>query len=105
MIRISATTPPPALPDARLRAVVGDLEGVFVEQLFKAMRQTVPEDGLTDGGAGEDVFTAMLDQHLSAEVPGQWRGGLGDALLRQLHPEPDAPPSPLPPPPLRGSTR
>ena len=28
-----------------------DLEGVFVEQLFKAMRETVPDGGLVDGGS------------------------------------------------------
>lgn len=73
--------------DARLREVVGQLQGVFVEQLFKAMRETVPTDGITNGGAGEQMFAGMLDQHLANAVPSQWDHGLGDSLLRQLRPK------------------
>ena len=30
--------------DTKLQKAVGDLEGLFVQQLFKAMRDTVPKD-------------------------------------------------------------
>ena len=73
--------------DARLREVVGQLQGVFVEQLFKAMRETVPTDGVTSGGAGEQMFAGLLDQHLASAVPSQWDRGLGESLLRQLRPQ------------------
>ncbi len=72
-------------PEARLRDAVTQLEGVFVEQLFKAMRATVPEDGVTSGGAGEEMFTSLMDQHLAASVPASWDRGLTEALTRQLH--------------------
>ena len=68
----------------RLRQASSDLEGVFVEQLMKVMRETVPEDGLTAGGSGEQMFAGMLDQHLSAEVPKQWHRGLSASLYRDL---------------------
>ena len=68
----------------KLRRSTSDLEGVFVEQLFKAMRDTVPTDGLLDGGSGEEMFTGLLDQKFSAEAPGQWKHGLSESLLRQL---------------------
>jgi flagellar protein FlgJ len=56
-----------------------------VEQLFKAMRETVPREGLVDGGSGEEMFTGMLDQHLAGGLPETWGdGGLADALFRQL---------------------
>jgi peptidoglycan hydrolase FlgJ len=71
-------------PEARLRDAVTQLEGVFVEQLFKAMRATVPDDGLTNGGAGEEMFTSLMDQHLASSVPERWDRGLTDALTRQL---------------------
>ncbi len=71
----------------RLRDAVGQLEGLFVQQLFQAMRETVPKDGLTDGGAGEQMFTSMLDEKLSAMVPASWdHDGLSDAIMRQLKP-------------------
>lgn len=83
--RASGIAPAPP-QDERLRDVVKSLEGVFVEQLFKAMRETVPTDGLTGGGSGEEMFSGMLDQHLAAAVPGQLQSGLGESLLAQLRP-------------------
>jgi peptidoglycan hydrolase FlgJ len=70
--------------DQRLRAVAKQLEGVFVQQLFKAMRETVPKDGVTDGGAGEEIFTGMMDETMATHVPEQWDRGIGESLYRQL---------------------
>jgi flagellar protein FlgJ len=70
---------------ASLRKAAEQLEGVFVQQLFKAMRDTVPQgEGIVTGGSGEDIFTGLLDEHLAAETPKQWEGGFTDALYRQL---------------------
>lgn len=84
----SAAAPGAAPRDelARLRDTAKQLEGVFVAQLFKAMRETVPDDGLTHGGAGEEMFTGLLDERISAKAPAQWHRGIGDALVRQLAP-------------------
>lgn len=70
--------------DQKLHAVTKQLEGVFVQQLFKAMRETVPQDGLTDGGAGEEMFTGMMDENIATHVPEQWGHGIGESLYRQL---------------------
>lgn len=49
------------------------------------MRDTVPQqEGIVSGGAGEDMFTGLLDQHLAAETPKHWQTGLSDALYCQL---------------------
>ncbi len=75
-----------ASPGEKLRGSAQQLQGVFVEQLFKAMRTTVPEDGTFSGGQGEELFRGMMDQHLSELVPNQWHGqhSLGETLYRQL---------------------
>lgn len=85
-IAASPTTPPSAAPrDAKLQQAVTQLEGVFVQQLYKAMRESVPQqEGIVTGGAGEDMFTALMDQHLAAETPKQWERGIAQALYRQL---------------------
>ena len=96
----AGTTPPPreARPrEARLLEAVQQLEGVFVQQLYKAMRESVPQDGgIVSGGTGEEMFTALMDQHLAAETPSHWERGLSDALYRQLsrHLAPAAPTPP-----------
>lgn len=73
-----------AADDARLREVCARLEGVFLEQLMKALRETVPESGLTGGGAGEEIFSSLLDAHLADTAAGRLDHGLGAALYRQL---------------------
>ncbi len=86
-----ATAPPPASANAiddknsDLKRVAGQLEGLFVQQLFKAMRDTVPqEEGIVSGGSGEEIFTSLMDEHLAAETPRHWEGSLAAALYRQL---------------------
>ena len=85
---IGLTATPPTATDtrhAKLLKAAQQLEGVFVQQLYKAMRDTVPQqEGIVSGGAGEDIFTGLLDQHLAAETPKHWQTGLSDALYRQL---------------------
>ena len=69
--------------EARLRAATSLLEGTFYQELFKVMRETVPDGGF-GGGAGEEVFSSMLDQHLADEAAGQTERGIGAALYRHF---------------------
>lgn len=69
----------------KLRKAAGDLEGLFVAQLFKAMRDTVPQgEGTVSGGSGEEIFTGLMDEHVAADTPKHWSGGISEALYRQL---------------------
>ena len=88
-VRLDVSAGAPAAPNAtdaehRLRSAALALEGMFVTQLLRAMRETVPEDQLTGGGAGEEIFTAMFDEHMAAEAPARWRHGMGESLFQQL---------------------
>ena len=80
----------PAPADSRdsradqLRGTARQLEGVFVLQMLKAMRATVPKGGVTDASNGEETFTSMLDQKIADRIPAQWKHGLTDALMKQL---------------------
>ena len=69
----------------RLRKTGKQFEGVFVLQLFKAMRDTVPQDeGIVSSGAGGDMFTSMLDQKMADQLPAQWHHDLSDVMVAQL---------------------
>ena len=84
---VGPTNAPASLSDSKdeqLRKAARDLEGVFVLELMKAMRETVPQDGLTNGGMGEEMFSGMMDQHLAPQMGDGWSGGIGEALYRQL---------------------
>lgn len=86
MIRIGQTGVPAAAgrDEERLRAASRQLEGVFVQQMFKAMRDSVPGGGIVDGGAGEETFTGLLDEHLAQQTAEGSGSGPGEALFHQL---------------------
>jgi flagellar protein FlgJ len=86
MTGVSGVTGAPPGKEEGLRRTARQLEGVFVEQLLKSMRSTVSHDGILDGGAGEEVFTGMLDQHVAELMPAQWKHGLASAITRALGP-------------------
>lgn len=65
---------------ARLKAATRLLEGSFYEEMFKAMRETVPDDGEVTGGTGGAMFTSMLDGHMAEEAALRSSDGLGAAL-------------------------
>jgi flagellar protein FlgJ len=79
-------TPPPVSDDARLRKTTSQLEGLFVQRMFAAMRDTVPEGGIIDQSSAEQTFTQLLDEKMSEQVPQQWSGehSLAQALYNQL---------------------
>ena len=69
-------------PAARMRAATRLFEGTFYQELFKAMRGTVPEGGAIGGGAEQEMFQSMLDQHVADEAAARSERGIGAALYR-----------------------
>jgi peptidoglycan hydrolase FlgJ len=66
----------------RLRQAASDFEGVFIAQLFREMRATVPLD--EEAGPGQELFNSMLDDTMAREMAGRTSRGLGEGLYRQL---------------------
>ena len=71
-------------PRQKVRAMAHELEGMFLNQLFQAMRQSVPQDGLIDSAPGQQMFTQMFDERMASEAAKHMTHGLGEALYRQL---------------------
>ncbi|HXL04320.1 MAG: rod-binding protein [Firmicutes bacterium] len=71
--------------DALLKKACSEFEAIFIESVIKAMRKTVPKDGLFSGGFGEEVFQELFDQEIACQITS--RGGLGiaDTLYNQLN--------------------
>jgi flagellar protein FlgJ len=67
---------------ARLRAATRLLEGSFYEEMFKAMRSTLPTGGAIETSQGEEIFTGLMDQHVADAAAMQSERGLGEALYR-----------------------
>jgi flagellar protein FlgJ len=69
---------------ARLHTAAKDLEGIFVNYLFHAMRESVPQDGVLEQSPGQEMFTGMLDEKLAELSAHRSHNGLGEALYRQM---------------------
>ncbi|MBT3605742.1 MAG: hypothetical protein HOE48_24555 [Candidatus Latescibacteria bacterium] len=66
-----------------LREAAKAFEAVFMSQLMKQMRSTIHKEEMFHGGAGEDIFTEMLDEKFAEKM--SVRGtGIADMLYRQL---------------------
>jgi len=82
--------------DARRDATLEEYEKLFVHQLVKAMRETVPEDPLFGKSSQRDVFYDMLDDQVAEVMAKSGQLGIADhirsqiALLESPRPEPPA---------------
>lgn len=62
-----------------------EFEAIFLEQMIRSMRATIPKDGILNAGNAEDVYQSMLDSEYAKSMTQQGSGiGLGAALQRQL---------------------
>jgi len=69
----------------RLTNACADFEAIFVQQLFKTMRASVPESNLMHGGRAEELYTSMLDQQVADQMAhGQGSIGLANQMQNKL---------------------
>lgn len=82
---VGAGGPPVDPREAGMRKAAADLQGLFVQQLYKTMRASVPVDGgMVERSQGEEVFSGLMDERLAADTGTRWQRGLGDAIYRAL---------------------
>ena len=73
--------------DADLKKACRGFEGMFLGIMYKAMRQTVPEDKLFGETNGQKIFQDMRDEELMKRVAESGGIGLADMMYRQLSPQ------------------
>ncbi len=84
----------------KLREVSQEFESLFVNELFKSMRNTVPKDEWLDGGLKQDIFEDMLYSEYAKMT--SKAGGIGlsdmvyDFLSRSYSNNSATPPAPVP---------
>lgn len=67
-----------------LRESSREFETLFVMEMYKTMRKSVPESGLIEKNVSTEIFTEMLDME-TAKATTQGKGlGIGEAMYNQL---------------------
>lgn len=69
--------------DKKLRDACEGFESVFIGQMIKEMRKSVPKDGLLKGKE-EEQYVSMFDEELSKSLAKGGGIGLADYMMRQL---------------------
>jgi len=68
----------------RLKEAAQQFEAVFIQQMYKEMRKTIPDDGLIQRGNADDIYNQLQDLE-AAKVTAQQGGiGLAELMLQQL---------------------
>lgn len=70
--------------DKALKEACKGFEAMFLGMMYKAMRQTVPEDKLFGESNGQKIFQDMRDEELMKSVAESGGVGLADMMYRQL---------------------
>jgi flagellar protein FlgJ len=70
-------------PEGALHEVAQQFESVFVTMMMKAMRDTLPKDGMFQSGQ-MDTYQEMFDQQLALDLSRQDGLGLAAVIERQL---------------------
>jgi len=82
-------------PKAAVREVAKQFEALFMQELMKSMRAATLPSGMLDN-EGSKLGTDMLDQQFATQMTGL-RGGLSEAIMRQLERQMGLPPGPVAP--------
>ena len=80
-------------PQASAREAARQFESLFMQELLKSMRASVPAGDLDNQGS--KLGTEMLDQQFAGKLSGL-KGGLSEVILRQLERQMGLTPGPIP---------
>ncbi|MEZ5359439.1 MAG: transglycosylase SLT domain-containing protein [Candidatus Zixiibacteriota bacterium] len=74
----------------KLKKVTEEFESFFLLYMLKAMRKTVPESGLLEGGPGKEIYTGIMDEEMARKLSGTSSGSLADILYKSMEPQLEA---------------
>ena len=89
----------------KLKRACTDFEALFMAQMLKSMRQSVPETGFLGKGQGNDVYQGLMDQELSKKLSQSKGLGLGKVIYRQMLKREEKNPAVSPGQPLKPLTQ
>ncbi|WP_312409783.1 flagellar assembly peptidoglycan hydrolase FlgJ [Pseudescherichia sp.] len=70
-------------PQANLRPVARQVEGMFVQMMLKSMREALPKDGLFSSDSSR-MYTSMYDQQIAQQMTAGKGLGLAEMMVKQM---------------------
>ena len=72
------------ITDKKLKRATQDFEALFIDNIFKSMRKTIPEGGLIKKTPGDDMYKEMFDTEVALHLAKGKGIGLSGMLYNQL---------------------
>ncbi|MBC8204805.1 rod-binding protein [bacterium] len=72
--------------EKKLLHVCQQFEAIFIRQMLKEMRKTIPKDGMFPESNERSFYTSMFDEKVADTVAENGRIGLADMLFKQMSP-------------------
>ena len=73
--------------DKELREACQGFEAMYMELMYKKMRDTVPEDELFGNSNADKIWQSMLDSEMMQQAAKSGGVGVADMLYKQLKPQ------------------
>lgn len=70
----------------RLKEACKGFEALFINEMLKSMRRTIPKSGLLDGGVQGRIYESMFDEAVSRALSERGALGIADMLYREFKP-------------------
>ena len=72
--------------DVQIREAAQEFESVFLFQMLKQVRNSIhkDEEGMMNGGMGEEMFTGLLDEEYASVMARTNSSGLSDMIYKQM---------------------
>ncbi len=84
--KLPATSDRKARDLKALRDSSRQLESLFVMEMLKAMRKTIPEGGLFEKNTSTEIYQEMLDMETAKATVAGPGLGIADAIYKQMAP-------------------
>lgn len=68
----------------KLRQSCREFEAIYINEMYKTMRKTVPESGLFEKDMANTLYQEMLDMEMARETAAGDGMGIGKAMYEQL---------------------
>ncbi|MEA3469220.1 MAG: rod-binding protein [Thermodesulfobacteriota bacterium] len=67
-----------------LRKSCREFEAIYINEMYKTMRQTVPDSGLFKNDMADNLYREMLDMEMARQTAAGDGMGIGKAMYEQL---------------------
>ena len=68
----------------KLKKASTEFESLFIQEILKFLRQTIPASGLAGPAAGKEVYQSLLDQELSKNLAKKGGLRIGEMVYKQM---------------------